>query len=610
MKIISVLTLPLIALFSCTLLDESDIHFIQQPLEIANYKLFDLGVVDIDNDGFLDIFSTNHNALQNLLLNDGHKGYTDIVFPMRLSQSLEFPGLEDSPLEPSMNAPGVYVYWHELSLVIRGHSIRKVMSSFSGRIRLSSNLKDIQESNFISEVNEDSLPSGLVQATVKVEAFDDGHLKINPHFQGIPVRLQLDSQVPLDHVYIGSRKVNAPSHDFEMALRDRHGMAWFDVNDDGFVDVFITRGGLKGEMAKFPETYLDELLLNTGDGFASYAEQSGIIKENCPGRQAAWVDVDGDGRIELFVACASRNQFYRHLGNTRFVNIAKEVGLDRPGDGRFVWLDVENDGDIDLFFAEGRHFALYLNESRTFERQLIGRNKDLGDNTQLTVSDYDLDGDLDIFATTLSGNTLLLNEGGSFSPANPGTFGLPKNGVCANWVDYDNDGLPDLHIMPGGLYRQQPDHYFTSTNLLAGVPGSSFRRGMATWFDADNDGYRDCLFAVLPVDSAFRGLWTAGLYRNTGSRNHWLEVRLRGPSGNRQAIGARVKVKTPAGSQLQQVGSAEGSLYSQGHYRLYFGLGSYEKADALQIVWPDGRLQEIKSPHADQLLDIAYDAAN
>ena len=91
------------------------------------------------------------------------------------------------------------------------------------------------------------------------------------------------------------------------------------------------------------------------------------------------------------------------------------------------------------------------------------------------------------------------------------------------------------------------------------------------------------------------------LYRNVVSKNHWLQLQLIGTEGNRQAIGARVEVVTPDGVQLQQIGQAEGSSNSQGHYRLYFGLGKYSRADSVRIFWPDGTLEEIKDLDGDRL---------
>ena len=94
------------------------------------------------------------------------------------------------------------------------------------------------------------------------------------------------------------------------------------------------------------------------------------------------------------------------------------------------------------------------------------------------------------------------------------------------------------------------------------------------------------------------------LYPNIGATNHWLEIKLIGSSGNRQALGAEVEVVTPDGVQLQAIGQSEGSHYSQGHYRLYFGLGQHRTVNTVKVYWNNGYLQEIKNVPSDQLLVV------
>ena len=102
--------------------------------------------------------------------------------------------------------------------------------------------------------------------------------------------------------------------------------------------------------------------------------------------------------------------------------------------------------------------------------------------------------------------------------------------------------------------------------------------------------------------------WKLTLYKNTSSTNHWLELKLVGLGGNHQAIGAKVILETPNGKILQEVGNAEGSHYSQGHYRLYFGLGAHNKVSSVTVIWNDGHSQSITNPEADRLLIIEEQA--
>jgi hypothetical protein len=174
--------------------------------------------------------------------------------------------------------------------------------------------------------------------------------------------------------------------------------------------------------------------------------------------------------------------------------------------------------------------------------------------------------------------------------------------VTAHFVDYDNDGLPDLYTVPGGIYRQDAEHRFSpSPELAAAIPRDA-SAVFCAWFDANNDGWRDLLVSLQEKATGR----STKLYLNQGSGNHWLQVKLVGPVGNRQAIGARVRVTTPDGEQLQPVGSSEGSRHSKGHYRLYFGLGRHAMAEALEVEWADGSRQKVRGVRADRLVTVEY----
>ena len=238
---------------------------------------------------------------------------------------------------------------------------------------------------------------------------------------------------------------------------------------------------------------------------------------------------------------------------------------------------------------------------------------------KLAIADYDVDGDLDAFSVSKKGNTLLVNNAGKYSPVDPVSVGLPPKSVGGNWVDFDNDGLPDFHAVPEGLFRQQKDHHFEATNLLV-LSSPKYMAAISNWADLDNDGARDVVIALNENPSLWRWWekpfksaqdifkWKFLSYRNVGADNHWLNVKLEGTAGNRQAIGARVTVVTPDGQQIMEVGSNEGAFFSQGHYRLYFGLGQHERAKTVKVRWTDGSIQELHNVPGDTLLVIEQKA--
>jgi uncharacterized protein (DUF58 family) len=97
--------------------------------------------------------------------------------------------------------------------------------------------------------------------------------------------------------------------------------------------------------------------------------------------------------------------------------------------------------------------------------------------------------------------------------------------------------------------------------------------------------------------------------RNTAPAGHWLQVELDGDAGNRQGIGAVVEVRDGDWKRVQVVGASEGSFFSQGQYRLYFGLGPRTRVDGVRVRWPDGAEQEVRDVAVDRLVRIKREPA-
>jgi hypothetical protein len=228
---------------------------------------------------------------------------------------------------------------------------------------------------------------------------------------------------------------------------------------------------------------------------------------------------------------------------------------------------------------------------------------------------------LDVFVASKKGNVLLVNEGGGkFRSVDPVSVGLPAESVAAVWVDYDNDAAMDLHVVPDGIFRQDRPGHFTRTGLLA-LPADKYQAAVINWFDRDDDGFQDVVVALEDNASLWRWWeraykkgdvrgqddrfdWKVLAYRNRTQGAHWLQVQLVGLAGNPQAIGAAVTLVSPKGRQARQVGAHEGSYFSEGHYRLYFGLGAEKGPASLEIRWPDGRLQTLTGLPIDRLTTI------
>lgn len=619
------------------------------PLKESHW-IYDSGIVDANGDGLLDIFTTNHNWRQLLLLADGRGGYQDVLSTWGLDQSREFPGIEISTVAPEINNPGVYIYWYNRHLYIRNHQTEHQKPA-SITLHALTELDIIRNKGFQIDArdSEELVAPFITESTIRFSSTEDAVMELYPTSRGVPVDFKLDKSIPLTQIYVGNQLVAPGSHEFSLLLQDRHAMVWSDFNDDSQPDIFITRGAIGGTLPVYPQSVaskVDEEFFvsrNTGESankqFENTLSLSGITKNGCSARHANWVDFNSDGLLDLFINCEDvgnvegeyPNKLYQQNPGKQFMDVAEQAGLQVLNNNiiDYEWFDADNDADMDLFTHQDDGFYLYRNNTGQFESEFIYRGEFARiDNPELkgasgaywvfdgklSVSDYDGDGDLDVFSASKKGNALLINNAGSYTSLAPGDLGLPASSVSASWVDYDNDGLTDLHTVPTGIFRQTEKQTFARTNLLI-LPSDLYMASIINWYDINNDGARDVMIALNENQSLHRWwesspkdtfLWTFPTYLNQGNKNHWLQFKLIGDPGNREAIGARITVTTPAGQQIQEVGINDGAFYSQGHYRLYFGLGQHSNADLVNIRWPDGETQELENVSGDAMHVIEH----
>ncbi len=570
------------------------------PFPKSIFTLDDLGTTDFDDDGDLDVFTTNHLAVQLLMANDGSGGFEDRLTAEHLNQTPAIPGWEDEPNEPlDASAPGLYIFRSS------GITLRAVGQPVSGQMRFLAPVT-VRGATGGAQFRVDpdttqKLPENVAQFSMQPNSTVD----MKPASSGLPVEVSIDPSFPLRNVYVGRRKVHPPASSFTLYQRDRHGMAWADFNRDGRTDVFITRGGVSGNINSYRGAVQDELQLGTSSGFHNAIAGSGIGKGDCRGRAAEVVDFNRDGLLDIFTDCfGSSPKLFRQRANGTFKSVSGKLKRSHVRGNPFEWIDLDGDGVPELVTARKRRFVVYERRRHKWDVAQSFRGRHEANAQKLTVADFDEDGDPDLFAAAKTGSSLLVNHRGKLRKVRPGSVGLPSRALTANWVDYDNDGYADLHLIPGGLFRQLPDRHFARTGLA--LPGPNPVRAIASWFDIDNDGDRDALLGVRRAD---QGRYTDfSLLRNTGSTGHWLEFELTGPPGNREAVGGSVSVTANGRTQTGWVGQSDGSHLSLGHYRLYFGLGPATAASA-RVTWPDGTVQELGSVTADRIVSVTRASA-
>jgi hypothetical protein len=325
------------------------------------------------------------------------------------------------------------------------------------------------------------------------------------------------------------------------------GVAVFDYNNDGLLDIFVVNGASMPGLVKDDPRYSDRLFRNNGDGtFTDVTEKGGLTGQGF-NIGVAIGDYDNDGFEDIFVAGVGRNALYHNNGDGTFTDVTEHAGLARPDPqyGRLwavgaAWLDYDRDGLLDLLvvnyvqwdpktepvcekgglpdFCYPRAYAgvpnslFHNNGDGTFTdvSAASGIRKNIGKGMAVTAADFDGDGWPDLFISndTLPNSLFLNQRNGTFkeSAIEKGVAytenGAAISGMGVDARDIDNDGLPDIfetallnETMP--LFRNLGEIGFEEITFASGLAHASLAK--TGWsngiYDFNNDGRKD-LFAA------------------------------------------------------------------------------------------------------------------
>ncbi|HZR66662.1 MAG TPA: CRTAC1 family protein [Terriglobales bacterium] len=492
------------------------------------------------------------------------------------------------------------------------------------------------------------------------------------------------------------------------------GVAVFDYDRDGRPDIFFTNGANIVTLKKDSEKYWDRLFHNNGDGtFTDVTERAGL-KGSGFDVGVAVGDYDNDGYEDIFVSGVYRNTLYHNNGDGTFTDVTEKAGLTQP-DKQYgplwsvgaAWVDVNNDGLLDLFVVnylswdvnkepdckfEGKPEYCHPKFYKELPNQLFlnsgnGKFVDVSEQAGIrshpgkgmgaAVADYDRDGLPDIFvANDKLFNSLYHNKGnGRFDEVAFETgVALPEHGnlisgMGTDFRDLNNDGFPDiviaaLHNETFPIYQNKGNGEFNEITSRSGMtvlsdPMSGYSANIA---DFDNDGWKDIFVSRGDVASpnmasriqidqnntVFRnggnGKWIAlteeagfaaqpprrhrgaaiadfngdgkldlvvtalsapaELWMNDSpDHHHWIEILPQGTRSNRDGIGAKIKITAGGKTQFNHMTTACGYASSSAG-PVHFGLGDAARIDEIEIRWPSGAVQTLKNIAADQVLPV------
>ncbi len=321
------------------------------------------------------------------------------------------------------------------------------------------------------------------------------------------------------------------------------GCAFFDFDNDGWMDLFLVNSG-PCDFYQPKAPLKNALYRNNRDGtFTDVSEKAGVAQTTAFGMGVAVGDYDNDGYPDLFVTAYGRPTLFHNNGDGTFSDVTEKAGLAIGGwTTSAVWFDYDNDGFLDLFVCSFVEFSLknnvfcgdnrlgrkYYCIPRVFKPTpsvLFHNNRDgtftevsrgtdiaraLGKALGVVATDINNDGRMDLFvANDTVQNFLFVNRGKNqweelalAAEVGFSANGQARSGMGVDAADFDNDGWEDLFVANVdqemfSLYRNNGDETFRDDAHVHGIAQAT--RLLSGWglkfFDFDNDGLIDLFLA-------------------------------------------------------------------------------------------------------------------
>ena len=468
-----------------------------------------------------------------------------------------------------------------------------------------------------------------------------GH-PIETFSQEFRARITPEESIPIDVEFVDVTEQLGLVH-VQSPATDAMGVSLIDYDNDGNLDLYLTPAGVLfqntgGQFTSVRQFQIEEQDVlsphavafadlnkdGTQDFLLQTINRIGLFQVDASG---SWggstliqyeqtvtemgvlhpVDYDHDGDLDLFIDSAT---MYRNNGDGTFTDVGEQTFVRTDADdvsavqgipAEALSADFDDDGDIDIFVTHRETGCTLYDNLRQGRLRAVSGETGISQNLRYTAAsagDYDNDGDFDLFLATTDRLYLYRNTGNGTFVDTPsleaGVQGLPP--VLLKNIDYDNDGFLDIWV--GGedgmfLFRNDgtgeftEPYYFIEESTVVGEV--FFKNAIAGAVgDYDNDGDLDLFF--INADGQLRAMQNDG-----GNHNNWIQVRLEGITAgnnkvNRDGIGSKLEVKVGDLYQLRYVSEQVS----------HFGLGAFDAADVVRVVWTNGVPQNVVTPKAKQ----------
>ncbi|WP_052561165.1 FG-GAP-like repeat-containing protein [Candidatus Brocadia sinica] len=572
---------------------------------------------DINNDGNLDIVDPHHGGSPSLYQNKGDETFTNIINSSGINTDYidrHGYGLGDYDNDGNLDLfIGINIHGDQLW---KGDGTGKFtnVTNETGIDKISPHARAISLADYdndgyldLFESFEGSAGVGVVYKNDKGSYFHDvtDSIGLANSFNIVQSVADYDNDGDMDYFSggYGKDKLYRNNGNGTYSLNSSfivknenvlcRGVAWGDYNNDGFVDLYVSRGN---------NDYHETLFWDQTKIVFSFTKftDPGEVTFRCDSGSTITFDLLIGNRLKpasVYIGSEKRNpsQIPFNLSSdevtgTPVINTGQE-------DAFFVWKeDTDNVWHIqwtEATNAIGPGFWGHIVSDGNFSQ--------VKTNSLTLLTNYK--------------STLYRNNGdGSFTDVTEEsrTGHIGNNGGAA-WGDFDNDGYLDLYVVDASdilgnrtntLYRNLGDGTFEDITETAGVGAADAvgRHYGASWGDLNNDGNLDLFLSNgfgwgFPLSNG-----KAILYKNPGNGNNWIKIKLVGTKSNRSGIGARVVLNTSQGIQTRQLNGNGGEVYSQGVSPLHFGLGNISVVDTINIFWPSGAVQTLSQISANQEL--------